>query len=281
MFFAARDMSLMESFAARGTSLVDRVESFMRDTMTKEIQASESNITIQMTDMQGAIIRADQGQRLTDLCDAPHQVHHLLPKCCGRNNEPTNLASFVYSPHLILHVILATFLNKHRGLQYCVHIMSGGVLDPFRMLASPELLAADDEAVALAAQVSSKKQVDLASKGQHSSQNPANQSAGGAPVNSKDATRCQMCFLVHTVVNKATKKQPNGSSKIKNRILHTSRHQANLIPQTNLCNIDMMTTISLQGICTRDPENCGSAGAATDKAVNGRMATQVFLSAPD
>ena len=46
-------------------------------------------------------------------------------------------------------------------------MMSGGALDPFRMVASPELLAAADNAVALAGQMSSNRESDLASKGQH------------------------------------------------------------------------------------------------------------------
>ena len=40
-----------------------------------------------------------------------HQVHHLLPKCCGGSDEPTNLAPFIFSSHFILHVILATFFT--------------------------------------------------------------------------------------------------------------------------------------------------------------------------
>ena len=45
-----------------------------------------------------------------------------------------------------------------------------------------------------------------------------------------------MCFMIHTVLAKATKKQSKGKT-IQNCILHESRYQTNLIPGTNLCDI--------------------------------------------
>ena len=55
MFFAARDMSLLETQAERDEATVSILALLMKDMMTTEIQAVESNITMQMQDMQGAI----------------------------------------------------------------------------------------------------------------------------------------------------------------------------------------------------------------------------------
>ena len=73
--------------------------------------------------------------------------------------------------------------------------MSGGALDPFRMVAAPELLAAVDDAVSRAVNALSTYQSDLASKGLHPWQLKPNHS-GSAP--QRDATRCQLCFMIHT-----------------------------------------------------------------------------------
>ena len=55
MFFAARDMALLEKQAERDAALMNQLTAFMKDTVKTEIQATENNITIQMADMQGAI----------------------------------------------------------------------------------------------------------------------------------------------------------------------------------------------------------------------------------
>ena len=53
--FAARDIQLLENQAERDAALVNKMAALMKDTVKAEIQAVESNITMQMTDMQGAI----------------------------------------------------------------------------------------------------------------------------------------------------------------------------------------------------------------------------------
>ena len=116
------------------------------------------------------------------------------------------------------------------------------------MIASPELLAAADDAVALAVKMSSICQSDLASKGHHPWQNGGGIHSGRAP--SRDATRCQLCFRIHTVLAKATKKQCKGKT-IQTCILHESRHQAILIPGTNLC--DIPTGNVTTGLKTKTP----------------------------
>ena len=158
-----------------------------------------------------------------------HQVHHLVPRCCGGSDEPSNLAPFTFSSHFLLHVLLATFFSEHEGLQITVQRMSSAALDPFRLVADPELLSAADDARARALIALSARQTGLASKGLHNWQ--LKHSDGGAPPS--NATRCQICFMIHTEIAKATKKQLKNNKTIQKCILQESRHQMNLVPGTN------------------------------------------------
>ena len=55
LFFAARDISLMENQAEQDAALVNKMADLIKDTVKAETQAVESNIAMQMADMQGAI----------------------------------------------------------------------------------------------------------------------------------------------------------------------------------------------------------------------------------
>ena len=55
LFFAARDISLLENQAEQDAALMNKMAAFMKDTVKAEIQATKNNIVMQMTDMQGAI----------------------------------------------------------------------------------------------------------------------------------------------------------------------------------------------------------------------------------
>lgn len=53
------------------------------------------------------------------------EIHHILPKCLGGNDEDNNLVMFTAREHYIAHLILAKQFPDIEGLTYAAFMMSG------------------------------------------------------------------------------------------------------------------------------------------------------------
>ena len=52
------------------------------------------------------------------------EVHHIVPKCLGGNNEADNLVSLTPEEHYIVHMILVKIYPGNRSLWYAANMMA-------------------------------------------------------------------------------------------------------------------------------------------------------------
>ncbi len=57
--------------------------------------------------------------------DGYTEKHHIIPKCIGGTNDPSNLVKLTPEEHYLAHLLLIKIHPSIRGLLYAVKMMSG------------------------------------------------------------------------------------------------------------------------------------------------------------
>ena len=117
--------------------------------------------------------------------------HHLVPTSEGGDNSSINVRPFIYSQHVILHIVPATFWPNKLNLQCTVEMMTGkNIRGKF-----PEgLLVGMDAAVACSRAAESSRLRALAATGDHPFQDRTKCSHATAHL-----PRCSKCSCQHRV----------------------------------------------------------------------------------
>lgn len=55
--------------------------------------------------------------------ESGHEIHHIIPRCLGGEDEEFNLVKLSYREHLIAHKLLAKIFSDNEKLQYAVGAM--------------------------------------------------------------------------------------------------------------------------------------------------------------
>ena len=132
-----------------------------------------------------------------------------------------NLLPFIFSSHVLIHIVLAAYWPNKPNLQHAVLLMTGIMTGRTDAPTSfpEEVLAAMDAAVAKSNAYRSRKQALLASTGEHNFQDRTQgwHATPGLP-------RCTKCFGQHRVLTDRTKGQKALKKEIKCET-GTSKHQ--------------------------------------------------------
>lgn len=68
-----------------------------------------------------------------------YEVHHILPRCLGGSDDPTNLVRLSYREHLFAHILLSKMHPDSWGLSYAVYMMCAKVGNNSRAYESSKL----------------------------------------------------------------------------------------------------------------------------------------------
>ena len=69
------------------------------------------------------IIQRAQGENRVKTKDAYYEIHHIIPRCLGGNNENTNLVLLTAREHFICHLILCRLHKNNHKLWYAANAM--------------------------------------------------------------------------------------------------------------------------------------------------------------
>ena len=140
-----------------------------------------------------------------------------------------NLLPFIFSSHVLLHIVLAAYWPKKPNLQCAVLLMTGSQAVDIVASFPEQVLSAMDAACAKSSAEQSRRQTLLASTGDHPFQDPTHQlrmhAAPGLP-------QCTKCFGQHRTVADRTK----GQRPLKKEIqcaTGVSKHQSALDPNNS------------------------------------------------
>ena len=67
-----------------------------------------------------------QRARLRKLDGCYHEIHHVLPKCLGGSDEPSNLVSLTAEEHFVAHQLLIKIHPQSSKLAYAALLMTTG-----------------------------------------------------------------------------------------------------------------------------------------------------------
>ena len=168
-------------------------------------------MTVALTELDDAQIKRFKGF----VC-----YHHLVPVSKGGENSVGNLRPFIFSSHVLIHIVLAAYWPNKPNLQYAVDLMTTGESRKDALTSFPEeVLAAMDSAVTKSNAERSRTQALLASTGDHNFQDRTQgwHATPGLP-------RCTKCFGQHRVLTDRTKGQKALKKEIKCET-GTSKHQ--------------------------------------------------------
>lgn len=80
------------------------------------------NLTMNYSRIYNDLISAAQ-HRAVEYHSAKHHIHHILPRCCGGDNNKTNLVVLTFREHFIAHLLLHKMYPNNNKLTFALHCM--------------------------------------------------------------------------------------------------------------------------------------------------------------